>query len=815
MNTFCRKFLLALLMPTLLFGAASAQTVGTKMTDQKVMEYITQASEEGKSQQDIAKQLISWGVSTEQLRRVRDRYRSEMEKQRLGNRDQNNGTAATTGSNGLREQNSEITRINDEMEAALGEMLDPDDTPVENRPTANDSIFGHNIFNNDKLSFEPNMNINAPQNYVLGPGDEVVIDIFGASQSSFRQFVNAEGIIVVDQYGPLSVGGFTLAQADKLIRREIGSMYESSSVRVSIGQTRTILINVMGEVNVPGTYHLSAFSTVFHALYASGGISELGTLRNIKVFRSGREISTIDVYDFILNGQMQGNVRLQDNDVIIVGTYESIVKAEGSIKRPMKYEMKRGETLAHLLKYVGGFAANAYTDAVRVSRSNGKFSTAYNVTSQESGAFQLEDGDVITVDQHQDRYENIVEVRGAAFRPGIYHIGNSVNTVRQLIEMADGLTETAVGHHALMYRMNSDRTHSLLAVDIDAILAGTKADIPLESEDILYIPSNENALQKRFIEVQGEVFNPGTYDYADNETIEDVVLQAGGLLESASTVRVDVARQIRDEKALGENGDRRAEFFTFELQNGLIINPDPTFHLQPYDQIYIRRSPSYYDQMIVEVKGQVMFEGLYAITKQNERLSDLIQKAGGLKSFAYAKGANLQRQLTAEEKFQIEIQIADAEALFDTLKVETLRKRLEAKYTVGIDLELALANPGSHEDLVLREGDLLVIPQYDNTVKVSGEVYFPNTLTYTRGKSAKYYINQAGGYDQRASRRKGYIIYKNGQVARIRKGAKVEPGCEIVIPEKPDRDFTSRASTYIAIASSLATITALIMNIFK
>lgn len=806
-----KNLLFTLLLSAVCFMQLSAQnTLGLSMTDQKILEYITQASEEGKSQQEIGHQLMTWGVTTEQLRRVREKYKTG--DQQLGAQNQM-ATSSQASNAALRESNGEVRNVSQAATATIERVLNVDQE--EDSRDKTDSIFGHDIFNNPKLTFEPNLNIAAPQNYVLGPGDEIVVDIFGATQVSIHQFVNAEGVIVIDQYGPLSVGGFTLAQADRLIRQEVGAMYESSTVRVSVGQTRTMVVNVMGEVNVPGTYHLSAFSTVFHALYAAGGISKLGTLRDIKVYRNGREISSVDVYDYILNGKLTGDVRLFDDDVIIVGPYENIVSAEGCIKRPMKYEMKRGETLKQLIKYAGSFAANAYTDAVRVTRSNGKFSSAYNVTVGEAGAFQLENGDVITVDQHQDRFENIVEVRGAAFRPGIYHIGGKVNTVRQVIEAADGLTESAVGHHALMYRMNPDRTHTLIPVDINGIINGTVIDMPLESEDILYIPSNEEALKKRVIDISGEVFNPGTYEYADNETIEDLILQAGGLLESASTMRVDVARQIKDPKSTSDAGENRAEFFTFTLQDGLVINPNSEFHLEPYDQVYVRRSPSYYDQQNVEIQGQVMYAGLYSLTKQNERLSDLIQKAGGLKRFAYARGASLQRHLTTDEEYQIQLQITEAQANLDTLTVNKLQQRLNSTYNVGIDLEKALARPGSHEDLVLRQGDLLLIPQYDNTVKVSGEVFFPNTITYTSGKSSLYYINQAGGYAEEAARRKGYIIYKNGQVARIKKGAKVEPGCEIVIPTKVHHDYTSRASTYIALASSLATITALIFNILK
>ncbi len=817
--------ILTVLVSVLGITPLSAQSnLGLNLTDQKILEYITQASEEGKTQQEIAKQLMDWGVTTEQLRRVRAKYQSG--DQQLGSQKQV-ATSQQASNAALREANGEVSNISDDATSTIEKVLniENDDTRRRTGETGNveeeeevdpkELIFGHDIFNNENLTFEPNMNITAPQDYVIGPGDEVIVDIFGATQVSLHLTVNSEGVIVVDQYGPISIGGFTLAQADRLLRQEVGAMYESSTVRVSIGQTRSIMINVMGEVNVPGTYHLSAFATVFHALYSAGGIREIGTLRNIKIYRQGRELSTVDVYDYILNGRQSGDIRLRDNDVIIVGPYVNIVKADGSVKRPMRYEMKEGETVKHLLKYCGGFTANAYTDAVRIMRSNGKRSTAYNVKATEAGAFLLHDGDELTVDQHQDRFENIVEVRGAAFRPGIFHIGDEVNTIRQVIEAADGLTETAVGHHALMYRMNDDRTHRLVPVDVQGILEGRVPDMPLESEDILYIPSNEEALKKRTIEVNGEVFNPGTYEYADNETIEDLVLQAGGLLESASTMRVDIARQIQNPTATHEEGEVRAQFFTFELAENLKIDGNSNFYLEPYDQVYIRRSPSFYDQQNVEVEGQVMYAGLYALTKQNERISDLITKAGGLKQFAYARGASLLRRLTPDEIFQIQQQIADAQVQNDSVKELQLRQRLRSSYNVGINLEKAMAKPGSHDDLVLRQGDVLLIPQYDNTVKISGEVLFPNTVTYTAGENVKYYINQAGGYSDEARYRKTYIVYKNGEVSRVRKGAKPEPGCEIIVPTKVHRDYTTKASTWIAIGTSLATTAALIVNILK
>lgn len=793
------------------FGEALAQTVqGSSMTDQQILEYVTKASEQGITQQQITKQLMLSGVTSEQLRRVRTKYQNG--DQQVGSKTQA-ATSSEAGNAALRESNGELTLLNESATATIEEVLNIDnEAETDNRK---DQIFGHDIFNNSRLTFEPNMNIAAPQDYVLGPGDEVVVDIFGATQVSIHQFVNSEGVIVIDQYGPLSVGGFTLAQADKLIRREVGAMYESSAVRVSVGQTRTIQINVMGEVNVPGTYRLSAFSTVFHALYAASGINDLGTLRSIKVYRGGREVTTVDVYEYILNGKLAGDVKLQDNDVIIVGPYENIVTADGSIKRPMKYEMKKGESLKHLIKYVGGFEAGAYTDAVRVMRSNGKRSTAYNVTARESGAFELQNGDIVTIDKHQDRFENIAEVRGAAFRPGIFHIGEGINTVRQIIEAADGLTETAVAEHVLLYRMNEDRTHTMISVDLKGILAGTITDMPLESEDILYIPSNEEALNRRTVDIQGEVFNPGTYDYADNTTLEALILQAGGLLESASTARVDVARYINDPSTTEITGEDRAQFMTFELQNGLLINPDPSFHLEPYDQVYVRRSPTYNEPQTVEVQGQVMFAGIYALSRYNERISDVIAKAGGLKQFAYAKGASLKRHLTAEEIYRIDNQIEEAQFVNDTLRLIQLRQQRNSLYNVGIDLQKAIDNPGSAYDLVLNPGDVLNIPHFDNSVKISGEVFYPNTISFEEGKNAKYYINQAGGYAEQAMKRKGYIIYKNGRVARIRKGAKVEPGCEIVIPRHEKVDYSAKTTTYVAIASSVATTAALLFNIFK
>ena len=707
----------------------------------------------------------------------------------------------------------------DEMNNGVGDLLSdeflPEDFMMEDEdPTLyrGRKVFGRDIFNKEDLTFEPVMNIATPQSYVVGPGDEVKVDIYGASQKSSTYTVTPDGDIVIDGYGPINLSGLTVKQANARLRSTLGSRYSSSSIKLTLGQTRTITVNVMGEVQNPGTYSLSAFASVFHALYMAGGVSSIGTLRSIKVFRNGKEISVVDVYDYILNGKLSGNVRLQDNDVIMVGPYECIVDIAGKVKRPMYYEMKKNESVQTLLKYAGSFAGDAYTKSVRVVRKNGSRYGVFNVQEFDMGSFHLADGDSVTVDSIIPRYENMVEVKGAVFRPGMYQLGGNITTVRSLIESADGLTEDAFTNRGVIHRMKEDRTLKVISVDVQGIIDGRVADIPLKNEDVLFIPSKSERQENRTITIHGEVLYPGVYKYADNETLEDFVVQAGGLKESASTVKVDVSRRVSNRKALTRDSVI-AKTYSFALKDGFVVDGQPGFTLEPYDEVYVRKSPSYLVQQNVSIEGEVNFPGTYALTKSESRLSDIVRASGGTNKLAYVKGARLERRITPEERTRMEqvLKMAQSQtATNDTIDIDQLD--LGDTYYVGIQLDKAIESPGSDYDLTLREGDRIIVPEYTNTVKVSGNVLYPNTIAYKKGKGARYYVNQAGGWGARAKKGSTYIVHMNGTVNQMGKGEKPTPGSEVIVPTKPKSEY-NKLQMWLAVASSTASIATMLVMI--
>ena len=642
------------------------------------------------------------------------------------------------------------------------------------------------------------------------------IDIYGASQKSEQTTVSPDGDVIIEGFGPVQVSGLTVAEANARLRSTLGARYSSSRVRLTVGQTRTIMVNVMGEVKQPGTYTLSAFASVFHALYMAGGINDLGTLRNIKVYRQNKLITVVDIYDYILNGKLTGNVRLADNDVVVVGAYDCLVNLTGKVKRPMYYEMKRNESVGTLLKYAGGFTGDAYTKAVRLVRKTGREYSVFNVDEFDFNTFHLADEDSVSVDSILPRFSNMVEVKGAVFRPGMYQVGGSINSVRTLIEHAEGITEEAFTARAVMHRMRADRTLEVIPVDIEGIMNGKVADIPLQKNDVLFVPTKGEMMQQQTVTIHGEVMYPGIYKFAANETLEDLVLQAGGLKESASTTKVDVARRIVNPKALSTDSVI-SRTYTFALKDGFVVDGEAGFTLQPFDEVYVRKSPGYNIQKNISVQGQVMFAGTYTLTSKNERLSDAIKRAGGVTDLAYIRGARLERRITPDERLRMEtvLRLADMQnGKKDTLEKERLD--LGDTYYVGIELEKALAEPGGDADLVLREGDKLIVPEYNGTVKISGNVMYPNTVAYEKGRRPAWYINQAGGFGNRAKKSNTYIIYMNGTVARVGHNAKILPGCEIIVPTKPENNgktltqWLSVGTTMAGLATLIATIANLI-----
>lgn len=824
MNTL-RKLLLVLLLVPLATFAQSA------MSDSQIMEFIQKETKAGTSRSQIVTKLVQRGVSIDQIRRIRNQYDRQLRTRGLsGAADEAVGEISSR----MRENNSDIsdkitsgktgTKSELNTDADLEYVLAGEDaeTPADDddedkNEKKEKKIFGHDIFNNKLLSFEPNMNIATPQDYVLGPGDLLIIDVYGASQKSFQLTVSPEGTVTVPDYGPIAVSGMTVAAANSRISASLGSRYSSSRLKVSVGQTRTILVNVMGEVKSPGTYHLSAFASVFHALYAAGGIKKLGTLRNVKVLRGGSLVTVVDIYEYILNGRLAGNIRLKDGDVIQVGTYDCLVNVTGNVKRPMYYEMRSTESVSTLLRYAGGFTGDAYHKSVRVVRKTGDRYGVFNVEEFDQSSFRVADGDMVTVDAMLDRFENMVEVKGAVFRPGKFRLGEQVTTVRALIEQADGLTEDAFTAHGVLHRLRADRSLEVISVDVAGIMAGTVPDIPLANEDVLFIPTQAELINSRYVTIEGEVLSPGEYQWAANMTLEDLVMKAGGLTDAASVAKVDVSRRLVDPKAT-EAGSELAKTYSFALKEGFVVDGTPGFALEPYDIIQVFRSPGYREPRQVFVEGEVNFAGHFTLEKKNQRLSDLVRQAGGLTADAYVEGARLVRQMDDVERARLEMALQTARMSQSSKDSVSLEKvETSEVYTVGIHLREALDHPGGDDDIVLREGDRLIVPEYEGTVKISGDVMYPNTVAFMGDKDYKWYVRQAGGFGERAKKKKAYIVYPNGTMAQVNHGAKITPGCEIIVPTKPKKDPMT-ATQWMAISSgsaSLATMIATIIYLLK
>ena len=842
------KRLTTLMLSLLLMAATGWAQSG--MTDNQVMDYVIEQNAKGVSRQQIVTQLMQRGVTMEQLQRIRKKYQRQINNGALGAEDitagsrdvkkrmrESNGEKRQdivekekrnvspyrvkdgrkkTKQNTYDENDKEFTEFDDAVDFMMPDSLKYfyDDLEKEKEPKR--KIFGHDIFNKKDLTFESSMNLATPQNYRLGPGDEVNIDIWGASQESITETISPDGYVTVADIGLIQLGGLSVSQAKAKLKSVLGPRYQGSRIELTVGQTRTITISVIGEVKTPGTYTMSAFATVYNALYMAGGPNEIGTLRNVKVYRNGRLLSNVDVYDFLLNGKLTGDVRLQDNDIVTVGPYEALVNIAGKIKRPMFYEMKKTESAATLLRYAGGFTGDAYTKAIRIHRKAGQMYSVFNVGEFDLNDFKLMDEDSVSVDSTLNRYQNTVEVKGAVFRPGMYQVGGQICTVKALIEAADGLTENAIGQHAVMHRMKKDRTLEVKSIDILGILEGNVPDIELKNEDVVYIGSREEEKEDQTITIHGEVNYPGVYKFASNETVEDLVLQAGGLTNAASLAKVDVSRRIIEPNAT-EAGDTLAFTYSFALNPDFTIPQGETpFTLQPYDEVYIRRSPNYNEQQNVTIEGEVQFGGNYTLTSSNQRLSEVIKQAGGLTKRAYPEGAKLLRQMTQEEREMMETMLRTAQRNSGNDSIDVKKLLTLTTFPVAIELDKALANPGSDDDPYLREGDRIVVPRYTSTVSINGEVLYPNTVRYKAGEKADYYIDLAGGVSSSGKRSQTIIIYMNGMVAKADHKHKPKPGCQIVVPTKSRRralgltEWLSIGTSTASIATMIATIANLI-----
>ena len=818
-----RKYLVSLIL--LLF--CTIQIMAQGMSDQQVLQLIASEKSAGKSESQIITKLIQKGVTMEQVRRLRNQYDKQISNRGVtkaadgavrmaadrmqGNSDGSTAQDLTTAKEGTTgevyaDAREDVADAEREVKATQGTAPD----------AQGKRVFGRNIFSQANPSFQPNFNMPIPDTYVLGPGDQVVVDIYGASQETQVLTIAADGTVTVPVYGPIYLSGLTVADAQSKLRATIGSQYQTSSMKVTVSNTRTIQVNLMGEVRAPGTYHLSSFANVFYALYRAGGVSSLGTLRNIQVYRNGRLITVVDLYKFILEGRLAGNITLQDNDLIMVPTYECLVGVTGNVKRPMFYEMRRDETVATLINYAGGFLGDAHKSSVRLVRQTGERYQVYNINEFDMSSFKIDDGDAISVDGMINRFENMVEIKGAVFRPGQFHLGDRINSVKTLIEAADGLTEDAFTGHAVIHRLKEDRTLTVLPVNVQGIMDGTTPDIPLQNEDVVFIPTEKELRMERTFTISGAVMSPGPYEYADNTTIEDLIVMAGGLRDEASLMRVEVSRVLRDPLAT-KKSDKYAEKFHFDLKDGLVIDNERKFLLQPYDHVTIYSSPVFNQVRLVTVSGEVNWEGTVAMEQKSTRLSDVIEMAGGLTEHAYLRGASLTRRMSDEERVR---RRATLEAVRQILtekgdSVTYAKLDLDNYYPVYIDLEKAINDPESDANIQLREGDRIYVPEYDPIVRVSGDVMFPNTLFYEEGKGYKYYVNEAGGFGHRAKKSKTFIVYQNGRALLTKKGAKPEPGCEIVVVSKKRRQpfnlgtATSALTGLTSVAAIIAAISSL------
>lgn len=809
------KKIILLALALLMFGGVFAQ-----MTDEQVVNLLQEARQQNKSQQEMLLMLKEKGVSEAQLLRIKNNYSQSLDA---------NADKTTVMGDRMRTYTEAEKRKRLQGEETVNKPSNWLDSLTLNpakpiTPKQKNIVFGREIFNNELLTFEPNLNMATPGEYVLGPGDEVIIDIWGDAEQTVRQLISPDGTITDSKIGPINLNGVKVKDANARLKNAFAKIYSTISgpnpttfINLSLGAIRSIRVNVMGEVVMPGTYTLPSLASVFHVLYSAGGVNEIGSLREVKVARAGKEIATIDIYDYLLNGKTASDIRLEDGDVILIPPYQHLVALSGKVKRPLSYELKEEETVGNLLDFAGGFRGDAYKKAVRIIRKSGREYQVYNVEEGDFTSFVLTDGDSVSVDSIIDRFENRIEIRGAVYRPGLYAVSDDISTVSALIAKAEGLKGDAFLNRSVLYREKPDLTLEVESLDLAGILNGSASDVSLRKNDVLYIPSIFDLQEEYTVAILGAVRVPGTYRYASDMTIEDLVVQAGGLKESASVVKVDVSRRIKNPKST-TTSTTLAENFTLTLKDGLVVDGQKDFVLQPFDEVFIRNSPGYQQQQQVSIDGEVLFEGAYVLSKKGQRLSDLIQKAGGLTPEAYTKGARLIRQLNDDERARVQaiLKLTSRQSVGQNDTIDVKRLDIGEQYYVGIELDKALQNPGSEYDVVLREGDRLTIPQYSGTVRISGTVMYPNTVAYKKGASLKYYIGQGGGFAGRAKRSKVFVVYMNGTVARSKwlAKAKVAPGCEIIVPQKPPRKGFSLAEI-MGIANSTTSMAALVTSIIN
>jgi protein involved in polysaccharide export with SLBB domain len=684
-----------------------------------------------------------------------------------------------------------------------------------------DKIFGFSLFNRKKLTFEPNLNIATPQNYQLGANDEIKIEIWGASQQTYEQKISPEGTIFIDNVGVISLSGLTVEDATLKLRRTLTKIYAGLStggtfLKLSLGNNiRSIKVNIVGDVYIPGTYTLPSLASAFNALYAAGGPSINGTLRNVKIIRNNKVSATLDFYEFLLNGELKNNIQLQDQDIVFVSSYKNRVEMKGEIKRPLFFDVLEKESLKDLIRFSGGFTGKAYDKRFKIIRKTGFAHKILDVDLKSADTLHLLNGDEVMVDSVLNRFENRVVLNGAVYKPGNYSI-DSVLTLKQLIQKSGGIRGDAFLSRAAIYRSRPDYTLEVIPIDLNTIFSGSN-DIQLQREDVVFISSIFDQKEEYHITIEGEVRQPGEYLYVSNATVEDLILLAGGLKESASLARIEIARRIKNPNAV-TTSNQVAEVFQFSISEDLkISNSAKLFELQPFDQVYVRRSPGYQFQANIILEGEVLFPGKYSISNKNERISDIIKRSGGLTLEAFPKGARLVRKLPIDAKARQKALETIKSQSRDSIKFIV---EIDSLSTIGINLDRILANPGSKYDLLLNEGDVIKVPKELQTVRLSGQVLSPVLVRYDQGKGFKGYVSGAGGFAPDAKKSKSYIIYANGTMDRTKKifffnsYPKVEPGAEIVVPKKAERKGMSTGEA-VSIATAVSSMALIIVTIIK
>ena len=821
-----------------------------QLSDDQIEELVKRAQDAGLSSTDFLMMAQMRGMPSGEVEKLRNRIEG-----------------LTTGSSKSRSTNvskrtaREQININDITRG----LMETQELMEEEK--ADSLLFGSTLFfqKNRKLSFEPSLNQATPKNYILGPGDLIYVDIYGQSEKYYEATVNPEGSILLDNIGLIAVSGKTIEAAEGIIKNRVAAFYTglsganpSTFLQVTLGNVKTIKVHILNEVRLPGTFTLSAFSTVFNALYAAGGPSDKGTLRAIQLIRNNKKIAEIDVYDLLINGTANLDVQLQDQDVILVNPYLARVRVMGEVKRPLVFEVTPEDNLEDILRFAGGFTDLAFKDRISISRITGNQRSISDVYSNQLGLFNLKGGDEVTVGRIIDRYTNRIQIKGAVFRPGVFSLTEGL-TLTQLIKNADGLKGDAYTQRASILRTKGDLSSEVLEVNLQAVLEGRQEDVVLQREDVIRISSIYDVQNERYIQILGEVKRPGTYPYAAGMTPEELILIAGGLQESANIKDIEIARRLED-----SDSGTLSDIITTSINADLSFNPN-AISLAPFDQVIVRKRANFTMQRLVSVEGQVNSPGIFAIQTSVDRISDLIKRAGGVNQFAYTKGATLIRKTEffnteseqvrrqknlealrvllkenptnpeAQEELLIRLfrdlpkeKVAKTDSTANNAKRESLDQiaaetpgvavKFKETEAVAINLEKILANPGSEEDLVLEEGDILNVPKLLQTVRMRGDVVYPTTLRHEQGRSLRFYINGAGGFDRRANRKQTYVVYANGAVKRtkgffgVRSFPVVEPGAEVIIPSKGPK-IPIRLGELVGVTTGLATLALVLSQI--